>query len=376
MTRHEHEPLTPEERALAERLARLGSHGGPSPALDAKILAAAHEAVFRTPRRQRRGWLGLGGGAGGLVTGLGLAASLTVVLGVVWQLRPGDTMLPQMSEGAAGDVEHVILVDDLPSSEPRTRIVESPPSIAAPAPDRTSAMPPAEARKAESAVRHQREEARAASERASSERHAAEHGARAAASEATAEAKALQRADPEADAQQGPASAAPAAFPAAAPVEPAPAPAASAPRRATYTRNARAQAERAARQAEASHDAGQAAQEAPAVHSQPAPAPARAPAPAVDIAGEARAEADETSLDRIVVTGSRIAPVVAIPLHEDARLAASDWLERIRARQAAGDTDTARASLRLFRKAHPRVRLPDDLAELLAAPGSAGPGAP
>ena len=35
------EPLTPEERALAARLARLGPHGEPSPALDARILAAA-----------------------------------------------------------------------------------------------------------------------------------------------------------------------------------------------------------------------------------------------------------------------------------------------------------------------------------------------
>ena len=49
--------LTIEERALAQRLARLGPHGEPSPALDARILAAAHDAVARTQaRRQRRRW--------------------------------------------------------------------------------------------------------------------------------------------------------------------------------------------------------------------------------------------------------------------------------------------------------------------------------
>src|SRR5690606_8160110 len=37
--------LTPEERALADRLARLGPQGEPSPALDARILAAAREAT-------------------------------------------------------------------------------------------------------------------------------------------------------------------------------------------------------------------------------------------------------------------------------------------------------------------------------------------
>ena len=47
------EPLSPEERAMGERLARLGPHGEPSPALDARILAAAH-AVAATPTQMRR----------------------------------------------------------------------------------------------------------------------------------------------------------------------------------------------------------------------------------------------------------------------------------------------------------------------------------
>ncbi|MDH5821625.1 hypothetical protein QFW77_01270, partial [Luteimonas sp. RD2P54] len=38
------EPLTPEERDLAERLARSAPRARPSPALDARILAAARAA--------------------------------------------------------------------------------------------------------------------------------------------------------------------------------------------------------------------------------------------------------------------------------------------------------------------------------------------
>lgn len=74
--------LTPEERALAQRLARLGPHGEPSPTLDARILAAAHDAVAKTQaRRPRRRW----------PVAFGIAASLALAVGVAWQLRP----LPQ-----------------------------------------------------------------------------------------------------------------------------------------------------------------------------------------------------------------------------------------------------------------------------------------
>ena len=77
--------LTPEERALAQRLARLGPHAEPSSALDAKILAAAHAAAAPAPirprREQRRNvarW----------PTVLGFAASLALACGIAWQLRP------------------------------------------------------------------------------------------------------------------------------------------------------------------------------------------------------------------------------------------------------------------------------------------------
>lgn len=70
-------PLDPEERALAERLAKLGPHGEPSPKLDAQVLAAAHAAT--TPVRRTRRHLPLQ---------LGVAASIALALGLAWQLRP------------------------------------------------------------------------------------------------------------------------------------------------------------------------------------------------------------------------------------------------------------------------------------------------
>ncbi|HEY0504851.1 MAG TPA: hypothetical protein VGD42_15320, partial [Lysobacter sp.] len=92
-------------------------------------------------------------------------------------------------------------------------------------------------------------------------------------------------------------------------------------------------------------------------------------------AAKASAASDEGSatLDRIEVTGSRMksADVAAVPLAEqpvgdDAALDAPAWIERIRARRDAGDLDGARESLKRFRDAHPRVRLPRDLREFAA----------
>ncbi len=75
--------LTPEERALAQRLARLGPNGELSPALDARILAAAHAAAIPSPRRRPR-W----------PVALGVAASLALAIGLAWQLRPLPSSRP------------------------------------------------------------------------------------------------------------------------------------------------------------------------------------------------------------------------------------------------------------------------------------------
>ncbi|HMB43235.1 MAG TPA: hypothetical protein VKM00_05060 [Luteimonas sp.] len=71
---------TPEERELAQRLARLAPRGEPSPQLDARVLAAARAALEvapAQPHRSRR-W----------PVALGLAASLVLAVGVAWRLRP------------------------------------------------------------------------------------------------------------------------------------------------------------------------------------------------------------------------------------------------------------------------------------------------
>lgn len=93
------DPLQPAERDLAEALARTASAPGPSPALDAAILAAAREAAAargtgvpaatapspasaargHRPRHRSAAWLR--GGA--------LAATVVLAVGVAWQLRPG-----------------------------------------------------------------------------------------------------------------------------------------------------------------------------------------------------------------------------------------------------------------------------------------------
>lgn len=88
-----HEPLTPEERDLAQRLSRLGPSAGPSSNVDAAILAAAHDAVASAPRqrlRTRRRW----------PIALGVAASLMLAVGIAWRLRPLPEAAPVYDESA------------------------------------------------------------------------------------------------------------------------------------------------------------------------------------------------------------------------------------------------------------------------------------
>lgn len=111
-------PLDPEERALAQRLARLGPHGEPSPALDAKVLAAAHAAA--TARRHRTRW----------PLRLGVAASVALAVGLAWQLRP----LPGADPAGA--------VMTVPAPEPES----TPDSVPAPIASESRAAAPTEIR--------------------------------------------------------------------------------------------------------------------------------------------------------------------------------------------------------------------------------------
>lgn len=82
MTRLPLEPLDADERALAARLPRLHGRDEPDAALDARILAAAHAALapVRVTKR-RRGW----------IVPLTAAASVSLAVGLAWQLQPPPT---------------------------------------------------------------------------------------------------------------------------------------------------------------------------------------------------------------------------------------------------------------------------------------------
>lgn len=130
---------------------------------------------------------------------------------------------------------------------------------------------------------------------------------------------------------------------------------------------------------------------APAMAPAPAPAPAAAPPPprpaseataapmsaaaasdSAAVAGTAKAAQRSASpqpvaADRLEIgTVPRIGDRAArdVPIEEDARLTATDWLDRIRLRRAADDVEGARASLALFRRHYPDHVIPQDLAPL------------
>jgi hypothetical protein len=328
MNRPHDEPLSPEERALAERLSRLGPHDGPSPALDAKILAAAHAAVAAsTPRRRR--WLALSAVPGSVITGVGMAAALVLVVGVVWQMRPsGPAPQPAREEGAnMGYVSAEIL------RRPQAQVAPPPPPPAEPARE----LRPALARRAAPA---------GAAPPAPAPADDTYYMDEAVATHAPALTQEAADAAAVAAAPAPPASPSPSAFSAPAESERFSAAAAGSERREAASIRQQAQAKRQASQREAM-------------------AVVKAP---VDV-------------DEVELTAARIqeappagtaaayaAPVASVPVDEDARLPPSQWLQRIRERRDAGDLDGARASLARFKQDHPRERVPRDLRKL-ATPG-------
>lgn len=98
----EREPLTPEERELAQRLSRLGPSAGPPSTVDARILAAAHDAIAaahpRAAGRDARRW----------PVALGVAASMALAVGIAWRLRPLPEPPPVRAESAAASVETTV----------------------------------------------------------------------------------------------------------------------------------------------------------------------------------------------------------------------------------------------------------------------------
>ncbi|HJW47095.1 MAG TPA: hypothetical protein VJ484_11485 [Lysobacter sp.] len=335
--------LDADERDLAARMARIGPFDGPSPSLDAKILAAAHAAAATRKPNRRGHWLAWIGVPPAMVTGVGVAAAAVLALGLVWQLRPRMAVLPAGDEAAAGSGEGVFIAVE-PAPATRAPVVNPPPFPAAPAPP---AAPAAASAQTPTLARAQAEKAAAPPDAALAADAAAEAPAMAA---PVMEEPAAIDAPVASNAASNPQGFAAERLPAPA------ATAATARNHATYTSAARATAER---------------RERAAVDAAPAP-----PAQAAAASAAAAAEQDSTTLDRIEVSGSRLKrgdaegyePLSKVSVKEDVRLESGEWLERIRARRGEGDLDGARASLRLFRRDHPRVRIPDDLRFLLADP--------
>ena len=349
MNSHPSDPsLTPEERELAQRLSRLGGTREPPPALDARILAAAHDAVQASTsasaskrRRSQRRW----------PVGLSVAASLALAVGIAWQLRPLPDAAVEYSEApaVAQDAASAVVTPEAAIANradggagEAARIERQQPVMAPPKPA-PAAESPAERKQAPEPVRE----------------------ARAAADAADAEADVHEQAEAGFTTPQEPAivfdepSPVDTPAPMAAPVAPPPpAPPSPAELRLPTTSPAAGAAADASKRDEAGHDEARKQR-------------ARSVPPRQESSAAAEAEAASASaLDRIEVTGSRAAYDEDQPL-DDRPPASADspqvqqaWLQRIRELVARGQFDDARASLAEYRRRYPDQPLPDDLRAL------------
>ncbi|MBN6148764.1 hypothetical protein JR065_00290 [Xanthomonas sp. AmX2] len=359
---NEHEPLTPEERALAERL-RLGPQAAPSPALDAAVLAAARAAVASDGGGVRAGVPYAAPPAASATpppdvpvarqaprlpgvrrwsAAMGVAASLALAIGIAWQLRPLPPSIPHAAPVPAEDAaaEEPGDFGSAPAASASAAATDAAPAArAAPAPER--APPAAESRQARAETLHEPVAA------------------------PPSPMKVLSPPKPTplpAPAVEAPPAAAPQAFP-----EPASA-AGGAERGEQYATQPR---ERDAISAQATPAPVLQRRQAP----KSAPAPASADAPRGALA-EAQGDLSAAPPPPPAAPASAAAPTVlaadaaaSAAAHAaadaDARLPPRQWLARIRQQRDAGEYDAARASLRLFRQHHPQVRIPRDLRALL-----------
>ena len=369
------EALTPEERALADRIARLGPQGEPSPALDARILAAARAAAAApaprstsqaTWRRNHRRW----------PVALGTAATLVVVGGLAWQLRPVDEIhvayseAPRAMSGPSADAPPAPReARRAPAGAPATASAESAPTEAESA---ASAAEPPVAR----AVQPAPPPPAPADERADMQMVDEPPAPKAFPAPVPApeeppivfdEPSPMDTPSPPPLRQQAP--------PPAPPAPAAPAPAVPSPMVAPpqATDSAATPAARKAVEAKRKAAALQAGEAAATQRAKVATGTSAQPArPA-----SAAAAADASSLDRIEVTGSRIesfdaASAVDQPLDDQPPASADSpqvrqaWLHRVRELLAEGKPDAARDSLREYQRRYPQAELPEDLRALLA----------
>ncbi|MDQ3229614.1 MAG: hypothetical protein M3Q13_07755, partial [Pseudomonadota bacterium] len=315
-------PLDTEERELAQRLARLGAPGEPSPSLDAKILAAARDAVARQPssRTHRRArW----------PVAFGVAASLALAVGVAWQLRPLP-QVPVYEESVSTTATDAATAGGGPSADAAAASAPMPPPLPA---------EPAERR--DSSAREQAYERQADEEQAE------------------------VAADSDADVASGASAAkqAPIVSDIPVPIDTASSPPPPPPSAATSARPEFVPPPPSAPAAPPVEQRMRVEQPARAANMQSRPAPAqRAPAqPASTATSQSRNDTVLSDAAAAAEAGSEEGFDERPPNTADIPEVRQAWLQRIRELIASGDTAAARDSLQEFKRRYPGVVLPDDL---------------
>ncbi len=334
------EPFNPEERDLAQRLARLGGPREPAAALDAMILAAARAAVSGTaapaetpaeppadpkvstlrPRKSAPRW----------PMGFGLAASVVLAAGIGWRLQIDGDRHSEAASAPAAEASH---------DEAIEAVILEPPL------QRTPPPPPPPLEEADMATRRADMSRLAAAKAASAPREPEF------ASDAPVPHSAMAEAPPP---------------------PPVPAssiggsPAADAALDEVTVTGSRIQRERTAGAAEYTRTPLNERREQAAQASKPTP-PAASPSRAVSLpapppSGNVEGDAEERKIrDKARDTdGYDDRP----PVSADSPEFRQAWLQRIRVKIAKGDTDAAREGLQEFRRRYPDVELPDDLRKL------------
>lgn len=350
--------LTPEERALADRLAGEHADAGPGPALDARILAAAraaleapsapspvaalpsgHRAGRTSSRRPRRRW----------TVGAGITASLLLAVTIAWQLRPQQTAhvlyegasapaTPPPEPAAAVQQRKQTPAQPAADASPPAPTVRAPAEDAAPVPASPEMAPTPEPALPQAVAPPPPAPKQRAVPRAPSKPQTPSSLERAGAHIEAAPDTAQVRPNATYSPPAPPAPPAPAYAPPPPPPPPAPTVEAFEARTA-HTRQQRSNLSAA-----------------PPTDQEAAPA-ALAPLRAAD--ADTVLRSTERSAGLVPVT-----PAIARQIEEDRQLPPEQWLRRIRLHRFEGQGALARASLAAFVQAYPHRALPDDLRAL------------
>lgn len=353
------EPLTAEERDLAQRLARLGGPREPAPALDAIILAAARAAVSESavpatappeeaapadpkvttlhPRKPAPRW----------PLGMGLAASLVLAAGIGWRLQ-GDGDGSSKDSGASSAPAAVF------HDEATEAVILEPPL------ERTPPPPPPPLGGAADSVARRADVAQAPMAKTAPAPSEHDFVADAPMAESVAPAEAAAAPSP-----SGASANAVAADDALDKVSVTGSRVAAerSVGAAEYTRTPLSdRREQALSESESKSTANRAAAPRPtAVASPPPPAPtrqnnerARGLIGSSEGDAEARKARDSDGYD------------ASPPVSADSPEFRQAWLQRIRNHIAKGESDAARSSLQEFRRRYPDIELPEDLRKLAA----------